>query len=177
VQEVFVVPADTVLHQCIRSLLGAVLLRAIMDISAHPISLGDRPQPGPFGSPVLACAGKTDPPSSSHPLANLGGGRLTYVIDELLISCFALFLTMWNEFLPISMPITAIAQLDFSDMACSLSSLPPSQLLLLAGAGARPDHPIKRHFACFSYSTPKLRALWKRASVRALDLTSFFRNR
>src|ERR1700756_4033602 len=29
---------------------------------------------GPFGSPVFACAGKTDPPSSSHPLADLGGG-------------------------------------------------------------------------------------------------------
>jgi hypothetical protein len=28
---------------------------------------------GPFGSPVFACAGKTDPPSSSHPLADLGG--------------------------------------------------------------------------------------------------------
>src|SRR6516165_10883812 len=28
---------------------------------------------GPNGSPVFACAGKTDPPSSSHPLADLGG--------------------------------------------------------------------------------------------------------
>ncbi len=28
---------------------------------------------GPFGSPVFASAGKTDPPSSSHPLADLGG--------------------------------------------------------------------------------------------------------
>jgi hypothetical protein len=28
---------------------------------------------GPIGSPVFACAGKTDPPSSSHPLADLGG--------------------------------------------------------------------------------------------------------
>ena len=34
-----------------------------MDISARAISLADRPRPGPFGSPVLACAGKTDPPS------------------------------------------------------------------------------------------------------------------
>jgi hypothetical protein len=37
VQEVFVDPVDTVLHQCIRPLLGAVLLWAIMDISAHAI--------------------------------------------------------------------------------------------------------------------------------------------
>jgi hypothetical protein len=28
------------------------------------------------GSPVFACAGKTDPPSSSHPLADLGGQLL-----------------------------------------------------------------------------------------------------
>src|ERR1700730_2660534 len=33
-----------VLHQCIRSLVGAVLLRTIMDISAHAFSLADRPQ-------------------------------------------------------------------------------------------------------------------------------------
>ena len=32
--------------------------------------------------------------------------------------------TRWNEFLPISMPITAIALLSFSDMTCSLASLP-----------------------------------------------------
>src|SRR6516164_9898342 len=45
-QEVFVDPADTVLHQCIRPLLGAVVLRVIMDISAHAISLAERPQMG-----------------------------------------------------------------------------------------------------------------------------------
>src|SRR4051812_2481676 len=32
--------------------------------------------------------------------------------------------TMWNEFLPISMPITAIAVLGFIDMARSLSLTP-----------------------------------------------------
>src|SRR6266446_2650926 len=35
---------SAVLHQCIRSLLGAVLLRTIMDISARAFSLADRPQ-------------------------------------------------------------------------------------------------------------------------------------
>jgi hypothetical protein len=43
-----------------------------MDISAHAFSLADRPQVGPFGSPVFACAGKTDPPSLLIPLADLG---------------------------------------------------------------------------------------------------------
>src|SRR5258708_35463066 len=35
---------SAVLHQCIRSLIGAVLLRTNMDISARAISLTDRPQ-------------------------------------------------------------------------------------------------------------------------------------
>src|SRR6478752_6531244 len=43
-QEVFVEVAVAVLLQCIRSLIGAVLLRTIMDISARAISLADRPQ-------------------------------------------------------------------------------------------------------------------------------------
>jgi hypothetical protein len=35
---------QAVLHQCIRSLIGAVLLRTIMDISARAFSLPDRPR-------------------------------------------------------------------------------------------------------------------------------------
>src|SRR5215467_6203437 len=38
------------------------VLRAIMDISAHAVSLAARPRSGPFGSPGFACAGKTGPP-------------------------------------------------------------------------------------------------------------------
>src|SRR5215467_12280985 len=41
--------------------------------------------------------------------------------------------TTWNEFLPISMPTTAIALLSLCDMACSLTLAPPSQLRWLAG--------------------------------------------
>ena len=41
----------------------SVVLRAIMDIGAPAISLADRPHVGPFGSPVFACVGKTEPPS------------------------------------------------------------------------------------------------------------------
>src|SRR5262249_16675931 len=43
-QENFVEWADPVLHHCIRPLIGAFELRAIMDISAPAISLADRPQ-------------------------------------------------------------------------------------------------------------------------------------
>src|SRR5665647_2789254 len=53
--------------------------------------------------------------------------------------------TTWNEFLPISMPTTAIALSSFWDMACSLSLAPPPSILLLGGARARPDHPIIGH--------------------------------
>src|SRR6202022_467434 len=74
-QEDFVELADAVLHQCIRPLIGACCApghhgyqyqRAFELISGQAST-------GPFGSPVFACAGKTDPPSSSHPLADLGG--------------------------------------------------------------------------------------------------------
>jgi hypothetical protein len=47
--------------------------------------------------------------------------------------------TMWNEFLSISTPITAIALLSFYDM---LEFGAPCQLLSSSGAGVRPDHPI-----------------------------------
>src|SRR5258708_20052669 len=40
---------SAVLHQCIRSLIGAVLLRTNMDISARAISLTDSPQRGHVG--------------------------------------------------------------------------------------------------------------------------------
>jgi hypothetical protein len=42
---------------------SGVMLRAIMDVSAHAVSLAARPRNGPNGSPGFACAGKTGPPS------------------------------------------------------------------------------------------------------------------
>src|ERR1700676_3470203 len=56
-----------------------------MDISAHAFSLADRPQVGPFGSPVFACAGKTDPPSLLIPLADLGWRLLIGLRHRLLV--------------------------------------------------------------------------------------------
>jgi hypothetical protein len=40
---------------------------------------------------------------------------------------------MWKEFLPISMPITAILLLSFSDLACSFVFGAPCQFGSLAG--------------------------------------------
>jgi len=61
-QEDFVELAAAVLHQCIRPLIGAFApghhgyQRACVLISGQASI-------GPFGSPVFACAGKTEPPS------------------------------------------------------------------------------------------------------------------
>ena len=70
-QEVFVEVAVAVLHQCIRSLIGAGLLRTIMDISARAISLADRPQ---RAIRVTSVRMRREDRSSisSHPLADLG---------------------------------------------------------------------------------------------------------
>src|SRR5258706_14491237 len=63
---------SAVLHQCIRSLIGAVLLRTNMDISAHAISLADRPQRAIWVTSVRTR--REDRSSiSSHSLADLGG--------------------------------------------------------------------------------------------------------
>src|ERR1019366_10159606 len=71
-QEVFVDLASAVLHQCIRSLIGAVLLRTIMDISARAFSLADRPQ---RAIRVTSVRMRREDRSSisSYPLADLGG--------------------------------------------------------------------------------------------------------
>src|SRR6266403_3018398 len=45
---------------------------------------------------------------------------------------------MWNEFLPISIPIAAGEVSSFCDMACSLSSVPPASIHCWQG---NPHHP------------------------------------
>jgi hypothetical protein len=58
----------TVLHQCIRPLLGACAPGHHGYQRAYDLISGQA-STGPLGPPVFACAGKTDPPWSSHPLA------------------------------------------------------------------------------------------------------------
>src|SRR6202030_1210710 len=73
-----------VLHQCIRPLIGAFApghhgyQRACVLISGQAST-------GPFGSPVFACAGKTDPPSLLIPLADLGWKLLIGLRHRLLL--------------------------------------------------------------------------------------------
>lgn len=54
-------------------------LRAIMEIRAHLSSLDPRPR-GPCAGPDFSCAGETVFPSSSFPLANLGGTSITFCL-------------------------------------------------------------------------------------------------
>jgi hypothetical protein len=68
----FVDLVDAVLHYCIRPLIGACApghhgYQRACDLILEQASNGLN------GSPVFARAGKTDPPSSSYPLADLGG--------------------------------------------------------------------------------------------------------
>ena len=73
VQEVSSTLADAVLHQCIRLLIGAYCAPSHHGYQRACGLISGQASNGPFGSPVFACAGKTDPPLSSHPLADLGG--------------------------------------------------------------------------------------------------------
>src|SRR6266480_511486 len=78
---------SAVLHQCIRSLIGAGLLRTIMDISARASSLPDRPQRAKWVTSVRMR--REDRSSiSSHPLADLGGLEASgYIIAGSLDGC------------------------------------------------------------------------------------------
>ena len=73
VQEVSSTQADAVLHQCIRPLIGACRAPGHHGYQRACDLVSGQASSGLFGSPVFARAGKTDPPSSSHPLADLGG--------------------------------------------------------------------------------------------------------
>jgi len=85
-QEGFVDLADAVLHQCIRSFIGARRgSRPIMDISARASSLADRLRKSRPGHQGWACAGKTDPPS---PLILSQTSAGWYVIDRCSLMSF-----------------------------------------------------------------------------------------
>src|SRR4029077_12631582 len=62
-----------------------------MDISARAFSLADRPRLGPFGSPVFACAGKTEPPSRLILSQTLAGNGLIGLRHRLLLISLSSF--------------------------------------------------------------------------------------
>src|SRR6516165_4172507 len=60
---------------------------------------------------------------------------------------------MWNEFLPMSMPITAGELSSFRDMACSCLRC-PLPAFAAGRAGARPDHSISGHCSKHQVASP-----------------------
>jgi hypothetical protein len=66
VERDFVNLADVVLHQCIRPLIGACGAPGHHGYQRAFELISGQASNGPFGSPVFACAGKTDPPLLSQ---------------------------------------------------------------------------------------------------------------
>jgi hypothetical protein len=71
-QENFVEWADAVLHQCIRPLIGAFELRAIMDISALCDLVSGQASMGHLGHQCSQAPGRPILHLVSNPLADLG---------------------------------------------------------------------------------------------------------
>jgi hypothetical protein len=92
---------SSVLHQCIRPLIGACApghhgyQRACVLISGQASS-------GPFGSPVFACAGKTGPPSLLILSQTSAGNGICYFIITCSLS--VQFLCSCQEAVPSSRP-------------------------------------------------------------------------
>jgi len=98
VQEVSSSWRSAVLHQCIRSLIGAVLLRTNMDISARAISLTDRPQRGHVGHQCSHAPGRPILHRRLILSQTSAGKGIDYVTDGLLaVRCS--FVRAWRPFL------------------------------------------------------------------------------
>src|SRR6266849_10690521 len=98
----FVELASAVLHQCIRPLIGAVAPGHHGYQRACDLITGQA-STGPFGSPVFACVGKTDPPSllilsqtSAGKACRVTSSRVPYLFP-LLCSCLA---AVWRAVFP-----------------------------------------------------------------------------
>jgi hypothetical protein len=66
----------SVLHQCIRPLIGACCAPGHHGYQRACGLVSGQASIGPFGSPVFACAGKTDPPSRLILSQTSAGNRL-----------------------------------------------------------------------------------------------------
>ena len=94
----FVNLADAVLHQCIRPLIGACCAPGHHGYQRAFELISRQASNGPFGSPVFACAGKTDPPSLSH--SSRRPRRVRVLVTSSIVPHFALFLcSCWRSFL------------------------------------------------------------------------------
>ena len=99
-QEDFVDLADAVLHQCIRPLIGASCAPGHHGYQRACDLISGQASNGPFGSPVFACAGKTDPPSRLILSQTSAGKGVGYVIDRSLLRAVPLFVPGGRSFVP-----------------------------------------------------------------------------
>src|SRR5262245_44838710 len=119
-----------------------------MDISARAVSLADRPQAGPFGSPGFAGAGKTGPPSRfilSQTLA--GNGTMSLLSPD---QCQ--FLCSCREAVPSSRPAGCAGH----------RAQGPSRLAVAVGFVLAPA--FAGHALTVPSTVPRLRRLGRRRS-------------
>jgi hypothetical protein len=95
----FVDPADTVLHQCIRPLVGARCAPGHHGYQRACDLISGQASTGPFGSPVFACAGKADLHRRLILSQTLAGG-LGYIIDSSSFCAVPLFVPGGRSFVP-----------------------------------------------------------------------------
>jgi hypothetical protein len=92
-----------VLHQCIRPVIGACCAPGHHGYQRASDLISGQASTGPFGSPVFASAGKTDPPSRLIlSQISAGNGGMGYVIDRSSSRAVPLFVPV-----PSSRPVLA----------------------------------------------------------------------
>jgi hypothetical protein len=91
--------ADAVLHQCVRPLVRACCAPGHHGYQRACELVTGQTSIGPFGSPVFACAGKTDPPSRLI-LSQTSAGELKLRHRLLLLAYVPLFVPCGRSFVP-----------------------------------------------------------------------------
>ena len=86
----FVELTAAVLHQCIRPLIGACCTPGHHGYQRACVLISGQASIGPFGSPVFACAGKTEPPSRLI-LSQTSAGNLIGLRHRLLLISLSSF--------------------------------------------------------------------------------------
>ena len=98
-----------VLHQCIRLLIGACCAPSHHGYQRACGLISGPASNGPFGSPVFACAGKTDPPSRLILSQTSAGNRLQGLCHRSLL-IFMQFLCSCLKPVPSSRPAHVLAR-------------------------------------------------------------------
>src|SRR4029077_1188288 len=139
-----------VLHQCIRLLIGACCAPSHHGYQRACGLISGPASNGPFGSPVFACAGKTDPPSRLILLADLGGKQAVGFMSSIAPYLYAvpLFVPEARSFVP----------------ACACAGAPRAR--------GRQGWPSRLLCSCSSLARPRLDGSEHGATLKQLGATS-----